>query len=392
MKEDVSFDIEDWEVEAELPGEKEICLCSDLSPDVDEHDQLMCAWYTAMKAASELTSIPPPWEENPLKDCSITDDTNDATEAELPILNPEEYFAFDQMSTSAPPSLSASVQGETSDQQAPALIHTDPEKISVARMEAFRRKSTARKAGVRNAHLRRVDRLKLEKSRRGKGGIDMQIAGLQTLPPIDDCIPASPPDLTPMHDHWLATSGTCSESAHPDTLEHSVLPSHETLANCQSALDLSTFHNSHDPIMSDTSAPFTRTNSVTVVSSPCNHEAASLEEWCQEQDKTLSMWAKNTNKPPYTYPELARMALLRKPNTPLTSAEIRNWILDHFAYYRHTEVRWRQGVNSCLSACESFVVVDEHQRGMTNTWKLAVQPRSFDEGNMAFFLSTGMSS
>lgn len=344
VNEDLSFDVEDWEVEEGLPGESEICLCSDVSSDIDEHDQLMCAWYTAMKEASELTSLPPPWEENLLDDFNTTDDTN---EAELPPLCPEEYFAFDQMSTSVPPSISGSVQVETSDLQAASLIHTDPEKIAAARTEAFRRKSTARKAKLRHAHLKRIDRLKLERSQRGEDDTDMQIdqdAGLQTLPPIDDYMSASQPSPTLMDNPWLVRSEEVFKTPPSDMLEPIVPTKPETLA-----------------------------------------KAASLQAWCQTQEKILSTWAETTTKPPYTYPELARMALLRKPHTPLSSAEIRNWITDHFAYYRHTEVPWRHGVNSCLGACESFVVVG----GMTDRWRLAVRPRSFAVGDMAVFLATG---
>lgn len=247
-KEASSFAIEDWVPEAESPGEKESCLCSALSPDINEHGQLMCAWYTAMNSASGITHLPPPWAQVPQEDGRTPSHTNGA---ELPPLSPIHSFTFDEISPSAPPSTSA--------QQAPSPIQTDPEKIPAARTEATRQKSIARKAKLRHAHL---DSLHLH----------------QTLPqdditnmPINNSTPASSPRSTP---------------------------------------------------------------------APSSHSTPTNE------------------KPPYTYPQLARLALLSQPNAPMTTVEIRTWIAENFAYYRCTEAPWRCGVSACLRKGEGFVGVE----------------------------------
>lgn len=227
-KEASSFAIEDWVPEAESPGEKESCLCSALSPDINEHDQLMCAWYTAMNSASGITHLPPPWAQVPQEDGRTPSHTNGA---ELPPLSPIHYFTFDEISPSAP--------------SAPPLIQTDPEKIPAARTEATRQKSIARKAKMRNTHL---DSLHLHQQ----------------------------DDITNM----LTNNSTPASS--------------------------------------------TQTN----------------------------------EKPPYTYPQLARLALLSQPNAPMTTVEIRTWIVEHFAYYRCTEAPWRCGVSACLRKGEGFVGVE----------------------------------
>lgn len=289
----MSFDIGDWVIEAASPGESKPRLCSEPSRETNGHDQSMYAWETAMAQASQLTNIPPPWEEDPRYDLT---NTNDAYDATLPLLSADELFASDDddVSTLFPPSITDTIVPNTSTRNqraaaATAKIHTNPAQISSARKAAVQRKCTVRKAKLRKAHLDRITRLKSNKSQRVI--IDEETindnnacsgAVLQTPAPADidnDTMHSSPPYLTPaQHDLIDASDDGDFE------------------------IDLS--------------------------------------------DYALS----TTPPPPYTYPQLIRLALLSSPSTPLSSVQIRNWILDTFAYYRHADVPWRRGVNACLGA------------------------------------------
>ncbi len=350
----MSFDMEDWVVEAASPGESESCLCSEPSSETNGHNQSIYAWDTAMKQASQLTSIPPPWEEDP--QCGFTN-TNDTYDAEPPLLSAEELFASDDVSTPFPPSIPAPILPSTSasDQQAAAAaatatakIHTDPDQISSARRAAVQRNCTVRKAKLRNAHLDRITRLKAKKSQSIADVIDVQTinddacggggGGLQTPAPADmhDTIPSSPPYLTPTQDDLIAAASDADfEIGFSDTLQDVV---YSTPAPA--------LPTSHDP-----------TNQISIPLPPLPTHAPNT----------------TTTPPPYTYPQLIKLALLSSPRTPLSSVQIRNWILDTFAYYRYADVPWRGGVNACLGAGEGFVRVDGEGGGdgSEERWRVA---------------------
>lgn len=222
MMPDVAFDLgEEYAVGAEqiYRPTKQRCLCSGIVPDSKKHDSVRCAWYIAMSEVSKLTGIPPPWEEDSILVSNKKGDAHDATMAELVSFFMEEPQAFDNPFVSGSPFVpSPSVQA-TTDQQPELLIHTDPEKVFEARKTSKQRTHLERR---RDAHHERINRLKTNRAQlwqsvEGVHASQNRFNDPQTLPAIDDYVPADSSSLAPMQDCW--SIGEKVKGAASNTLE-----------------------------------------------------------------------------------------------------------------------------------------------------------------------------
>ncbi|CAH8869013.1 unnamed protein product [Trichobilharzia szidati] len=92
-----------------------------------------------------------------------------------------------------------------------------------------------------------------------------------------------------------------------------------------------------------------------------------------------------TGKPPFSYATLICLAMRELGKPKVTLSDIYGWIMNNFAYYRHTDSSWQNSVrhNLSLNKCFEKVPRDKGERGKGGFWR--VNPRHIDwlEANLA---------
>lgn len=82
-------------------------------------------------------------------------------------------------------------------------------------------------------------------------------------------------------------------------------------------------------------------------------------------------------KPPYSYATLIAQAIFSSEEEKLTLNNIYNWIMDRYAFYRHSQSGWQNSIRHNLSLNKAFQKVprrtDEPGKGMK--WQIAVEYR-----------------
>ncbi|KAI2713642.1 transcriptional regulator family: Forkhead [Penicillium roqueforti] len=82
-------------------------------------------------------------------------------------------------------------------------------------------------------------------------------------------------------------------------------------------------------------------------------------------------------KPPYSYATLIAQAIFSSEEEKLTLNSIYNWIMDKYAFYRHSQSGWQNSIRHNLSLNKAFQKVprrtDEPGKGMK--WQIAVEYR-----------------
>ncbi|CAH8566033.1 unnamed protein product [Schistosoma turkestanicum] len=99
----------------------------------------------------------------------------------------------------------------------------------------------------------------------------------------------------------------------------------------------------------------------------------------------LEYRTKWTGKPPFSYATLICLAMRELGKPKVTLSDIYGWIMNNFAYYRHTDSSWQNSVrhNLSLNKCFEKVPRDKGERGKGGFWR--VNPRHIDwlEANLA---------
>ncbi|KAF7716875.1 Fork-head transcriptional regulator 2 [Penicillium ucsense] len=82
-------------------------------------------------------------------------------------------------------------------------------------------------------------------------------------------------------------------------------------------------------------------------------------------------------KPPYSYANLIAQAIFSSEEEKLTLNSIYNWIMDRYAFYRHSQSGWQNSIRHNLSLNKAFQKVprrtDEPGKGMK--WQIAAEHR-----------------
>lgn len=78
----------------------------------------------------------------------------------------------------------------------------------------------------------------------------------------------------------------------------------------------------------------------------------------------------SSEKPPYSYANMIGMALLRAPERRLTLAEIYNWIMEHFKYYKRGESGWQNSIRHNLSLNKAFEKAGKSKDKKGHYWKI----------------------
>ncbi|KAJ6018882.1 hypothetical protein N7499_009938 [Penicillium canescens] len=82
-------------------------------------------------------------------------------------------------------------------------------------------------------------------------------------------------------------------------------------------------------------------------------------------------------KPPYSYATLIAQAIFSSEEEKLTLNSIYNWIMDRYAFYRHSQSGWQNSIRHNLSLNKAFQKVprrtDEPGKGMK--WQIAAEHR-----------------
>ena len=89
---------------------------------------------------------------------------------------------------------------------------------------------------------------------------------------------------------------------------------------------------------------------------PCLHQFQ--HRFCQEP------------KPSYSYIGLIAMAILSTPERQLVLADIYQWILDHYPYFRARGSGWRNSIRHNLSLNDCFVKAGRAANGKGHYWSI----------------------
>ncbi|XP_035243141.1 forkhead box protein P3-like isoform X1 [Anguilla anguilla] len=73
---------------------------------------------------------------------------------------------------------------------------------------------------------------------------------------------------------------------------------------------------------------------------------------------SIDCYKYNNIRPPYTYADLIRWAILESPDKQLTLSEIYHWFTKMFFYFRHNTATWKNAVRHNLSLHKCFVRVE----------------------------------
>ncbi|CAH8429549.1 unnamed protein product [Dicrocoelium dendriticum] len=92
-----------------------------------------------------------------------------------------------------------------------------------------------------------------------------------------------------------------------------------------------------------------------------------------------------TGKPPFSYATLICLAMRELGKPKVTLSDIYGWIMNNFAYYRHTDSSWQNSVrhNLSLNKCFEKVPRDKNERGKGGFWRVSPKHVDWLEANLA---------
>ncbi|KAF7258617.1 hypothetical protein EG68_03769 [Paragonimus skrjabini miyazakii] len=99
----------------------------------------------------------------------------------------------------------------------------------------------------------------------------------------------------------------------------------------------------------------------------------------------LDYRTKWTGKPPFSYATLICLAMRELGKPKVTLSDIYGWIMNNFAYYRHTDSSWQNSVrhNLSLNKCFEKVPRDKNERGKGGFWRVNPKHADWLEANLA---------